>query len=139
LYEDLLAVPREFISPKSAGRRLAARLRSWRCMSRTKVAAERLYLRTLCSRCQSLSNALAALGCGPAATGFAIVLPQRAETATRHLALYQMAAVACRCRSCSVRTPCIRLRDSGAWPAICDGNSAEILARVARAVPDLAH
>ena len=86
-----------------------------------------------------LSNALAALGVGRG-DRVAIVLPQRAETAIAHLAVYQMGATA---MPLSVLfgpdALGYRLNDSGAKVAIADAASAAALAGLRDACPSLAH
>ncbi|HEU0201949.1 MAG TPA: AMP-binding protein [Burkholderiaceae bacterium] len=86
-----------------------------------------------------LSNALSALGV-KRGDRVAIVLPQRAETAVAHLAIYQMGAIAVPL-STLFGTDALefRLRDSGAVTAICDDIAAEALFGLRETCPDLGH
>jgi acetyl-CoA synthetase len=121
-------VPREFNIAAVCGRRWAAE------SSRVAIYAEDDQGRrgvytyaALMADANRLSNALAALG---VARGdrVAIVLPQRAETAVAHLAIYQLGAVAMPL-SILFGPDALeyRLQDGAAVVAICDAAAAESL------------
>jgi len=121
-------VPREFNIAEVCGRRWAAE------SSRVAIHAEDDQGRrgvytyaALVADANRLSNCLAALGVGRG-DRVAIVLPQRAETAVAHLAIYQLGAVAMPL-SILFGPDALdyRLQDSGAVVAICDAAAAETL------------
>jgi acetyl-CoA synthetase len=86
-----------------------------------------------------LSNALAALGVGRG-DRVAIVLPQRAETAVAHLAIYQMGAVAMPLSLLfGPEALEYRLQDSGAVAAVCDGSALEVVRELRGTCPRLRH
>ena len=118
-------VPREFNIAAVCGRRWAAESSRVAIYAEDDQGRRRAYTyAALVADANRLSNALAALG---VARGdrVAIVLPQRAETAVAHLAIYQLGAVA---MPLSIlfgpEALDYRLRDSGAVAAICDQSSA---------------
>jgi acetyl-CoA synthetase len=133
-------VPREFNIAEVCGRRWA--------QERSRVAmifedeqgnvATYTYA-TLQADANRLSNALVALGVRRG-DRVAIVLPQRAETAVAHIAVYQLGAVA---------TPLsmlfgpealeYRLQDSGAVVAICDAGALAVILGLRPACPQLQH
>jgi acetyl-CoA synthetase len=131
-------VPREFNIAAVCGRRWAAE------SSRVAIYAEDdrgqrgVYTyAALMADANRLSNALAALG---VARGdrVAIVLPQRAETAVAHLAIYQLGAVAMPLSMLFGPDALeYRLQDSGAVAAICDGAALPTLQALRTQCPTL--
>ncbi len=133
-------VPREFNLAEVCGRRWAAETSRVAMYVEDESGRRATFtFATLCRDANRLSNALAALGV-TRGDRVAIVLPQRAETAIAHLALYQMGAVA---MPLSILfgpdALAFRLRDSGAVAAICDGSAADVLAQLRGQCPDLSH
>jgi acetyl-CoA synthetase len=133
-------VPREFNIAAVCGRRWAAE------SSRVAIYAEddqgrrgiHTY-RALMADANRLSNALVALG---VARGdrVAIVLPQRAETAIAHLAIYQLGAVAMPLSMLFGPDALeYRLQDSGAVVAICDATATATVLALRAQCPALRH
>jgi acetyl-CoA synthetase len=133
-------VPREFNIADVCGRRWA--------QERSRVAiyfedesgnAARFTYATLQADANRLSNALLALGV-KRGDRVAIVLPQRAETAVAHLAIYQLGAVAMPLSMLfGPEALEYRLHDSGAVVAVCDAAALEVVASLRPHCPELQH
>jgi acetyl-CoA synthetase len=131
-------VPREFNIAEVCGRRWAAESSRVAIHAQDEGGATAVFTyAALMADANRLSNALAALG---VARGdrVAIVLPQRAETAIAHLAIYQLGAVA---MPLSILfgpdALAYRLQDSGAVVAIVDATAAEALIALREQCPAL--
>ena len=133
-------VPREFNIADVCGRRWA--------QERSRVAiyfedesgnpASFTYA-TLQADANRLSNALLALGV-KRGDRVAIVLPQRAETAVAHLAIYQLGAVAMPLSMLfGPEALEYRLQDSGAVVAVCDAAALDLVASLRPRCPALQH
>ena len=86
-----------------------------------------------------LSNALTALGV-KRGDRVAIILPQRAETAVAHLAIYQLGAVAMPLSMLfGPEALEYRLQDSGAAAAICDASALDAVQALRVRCPQLQH
>jgi acetyl-CoA synthetase len=131
-------VPAQFNIAEVCGRRWAAESSRVAIYAQDDEGGRAVYTyAALAADANRLSNALAALGV-KAGDRVAIVLPQRAETAIAHLAVYQLGAVA---------TPLsilfgpdaleYRLQDSAAVVAICDNSAAESLLALRAQCPAL--
>jgi acetyl-CoA synthetase len=132
-------VPAEFNIAEVCGRRWVAE--SSRIALYTEDEAGRpasFTYAALMGDANRLSNVLAALGV-KRGERVAILLPQRAETAIAHLAVYQMGAVAMPL-SCLFGPEALgyRLNDSAAKVAICDSSTAATLASLRQSCPGIA-
>jgi acetyl-CoA synthetase len=121
-------VPREFNIASVCGRRWAAETSRVAIYAEDDQGRREVYTyAALMADANRLSNALAALGVAHG-DRVAIVLPQRAQTAVAHLAIYQLGAVA---MPLSILfgpdALAYRLQDSGAVVAICDGTATEAM------------
>ncbi len=141
LYENFRwHVPAEFNIAEVCARRWAAET------SRVALYVEdeagnraRYTYRALMLDANRLANALIALGV-VRGDRVAIVLPQRAETAIAHLAIYQMGAVAMPLSILfGAEALAYRLQDSAAPVAICDASTAATLAELRSSCPQLQH
>jgi acetyl-CoA synthetase len=132
-------VPERFNIAEACGRRWAAETSRIALHTEDESGRRETYTYAALMRdANRLSNALAALGV-VRGDRVAIVLPQRAETAIAHLAVYQLGATA---MPLSVlfgpEALGFRLNDSAAKVAICDGATAAALAGLRDASPALA-
>ncbi len=121
-------VPAQFNVAEVCGRRWAAESSRVAIYAQDDEGGRAVYTyAALAADANRLSNALAALGV-TRGDRVAIVLPQRAETAVAHLAIYQLGAVAMPL-SILFGPDALeyRLQDSAAVVAICDNSAAETL------------
>ncbi|HUL68389.1 MAG TPA: AMP-binding protein [Burkholderiaceae bacterium] len=133
-------VPREFNIAEVCGRRWA--------QERSRVAmyfededgnAHTYTYATLQSDANRLSNALIALGVRRG-DRVAIVLPQRAETAVAHLAIYQLGVIAMPLSMLfGPEALEYRLQNSGAIAAICDAAALPVIEGLQANCPQLQH
>ncbi len=121
-------VPAQFNIAEVCGRRWAAESSRVAIYAQDDEGRRAVYTyAALAADANRLSNALASLGVKPG-DRVAIVLPQRAETAIAHLAIYQLGAVAMPL-SILFGPDALeyRLQDSAAVVGICDNSAAETL------------
>jgi len=133
-------VPHEFNIADVCGRRWAQeRSRVALYFEDEKGQAQSYTYAALQGDANRLSNALLALGV-QRGDRVAIVLPQRAETAVAHLAIYQLGAVAMPLSMLFGPEPLeYRLQDSGAVAAICDAAALETVQALRPSCPHLQH
>jgi acetyl-CoA synthetase len=133
-------VPAEFNIADVCGRRWAAESSRIALYTEDEAGRAATYSYAALMRdANRLSNALAALAVRRGER-VAIVLPQRAETAIAHLAIYQLGAVAMPL-SCLFGADALafRLNDSGARVAVCDAATAPAIVALRDQCPNLAH
>jgi acetyl-CoA synthetase len=144
-YRELYAsfrwhVPAEFNIAEVCGRRWAAESSRIALFTEDEAGKRSSFTYAALMRdANRLSNVLAAIG---VARGdrVAIVLPQRAETAIAHLAIYQIGAVAMPLSTLfGADALGFRLNDSAAKVAICDAATAATVGALRGSCPNLAH
>jgi acetyl-CoA synthetase len=141
LYESFRwHVPREFNIADVCGRRWAQeRSRVAMIFEDEKGQAQTYTYASLQADANRLSNALLALGV-KRGDRVAIVLPQRAETAVAHLAIYQLGAVAMPLSMLfGPEALEYRLQNSGAVAAICDAAALPVVQGLRPNCPQLEH
>jgi len=131
-------VPQRFNIAEVCGRRWAAESSRVAILAEDDHGRRRTYTYgALVADANRLANALTALGVARA-DRVAIVLPQRAETAVAHLAVYQLGAVAMPLSTLFGPDALeYRLQDSGAVVAICDAAAAESIVGLRTRLPAL--
>jgi acetyl-CoA synthetase len=133
-------VPREFNIAEVCGRRWAQERSRVAMYFEDEDGTARTYTyATLQSDANRLSNALIALGV-KRGDRVAIVLPQRAETAVAHLAIYQLGAIAMPLSMLfGPEALEYRLQNSGAIAAICDATALPVIEALQENCPQLQH